>query len=189
MTSKPCHRDYRSEPFLVLCTFVLHQLLAAVKLQVTVLAWYVSSSPTLILSSNMNSLKNPALNTWWSRCQHRSATPHVLLEAEPSLEGDVADGKADPLACHQHDQVSFLQYLERKGRLHGPPTCVKTNLTFLRSYCHTCCTGPASREWQQVAGDMVPHEVVSSPKGILTGLASVWWWEVHKALTDKEILL
>ena len=39
-----------------------------------------------------------------------SATPHVLLEAEPSLEGDVADGEADPPACHQLGQVSVLQY-------------------------------------------------------------------------------
>ena len=39
-----------------------------------------------------------------------SAILHVLLEAEPCFEGDVADGDADPLACHQLGQVSVLQY-------------------------------------------------------------------------------
>ena len=35
---------------------------------------------------------------------------HVLLKADPSREGDVADEKADPSACHQLGQVSVLQY-------------------------------------------------------------------------------
>ena len=44
---------------LVLCTFVLHQLLATVKPQFRVLAGNVSSSPTMIPSSNqMSSLTN-----------------------------------------------------------------------------------------------------------------------------------
>ena len=39
------------------------------------------------------------------------STPlHVLLKADPILEGDVADDKADPSACHQLGQVSVLQY-------------------------------------------------------------------------------
>ena len=39
------------------------------------------------------------------------STPlHVLLKADRSLEGDVADDKADPSACHQLGQVSVLQY-------------------------------------------------------------------------------
>ena len=41
------------------------------------------------------------------------STPlHVLLKADPSLEGDVADDKADPTACHQLGQVSVLQYFQ-----------------------------------------------------------------------------
>ena len=44
-----------------------------------------------------------------------SATLHVLLEAEPCFEGDVADGEADPLACHQLGQVSVLQYFGGKA--------------------------------------------------------------------------
>ena len=41
------------------------------------------------------------------------STPlHVLLKADPSLEGDVADDKADPSACHQLGQVSVLQYFQ-----------------------------------------------------------------------------
>ena len=40
----------------------------------------------------------------------RSTTPlNVLLKADPSLEGDVADDKVNPSACHQLGQV-FLQY-------------------------------------------------------------------------------
>ena len=35
---------------------------------------------------------------------------HMLLKADPSLEGDVADDKANPSACHQLGQVSVLQY-------------------------------------------------------------------------------
>ena len=31
---------------------------------------------------------------------------HVLCKAVPSLEGNVADDKADPSACHQLSQVS-----------------------------------------------------------------------------------
>ena len=37
-----------------------------------------------------------------------SATLHVLLEAEPRLEGDVADGEADPSACHSIGQEERL---------------------------------------------------------------------------------
>ena len=41
------------------------------------------------------------------------STPlHVLLKADPSLEGDVADDTADPYACHQLGQVSVLQYFQ-----------------------------------------------------------------------------
>ena len=39
-----------------------------------------------------------------------SITLHLLLEAEPCLEGVVADGKADLPVCHQLSQVSVLQY-------------------------------------------------------------------------------
>ena len=35
---------------------------------------------------------------------------HVLFKADPSLEGDVADDKADPSECNQLGQVSVLQY-------------------------------------------------------------------------------
>ena len=38
-----------------------------------------------------------------------SATLHMLLEAEPCLEGN-EDGKADPPMCHQLGQLSVLQY-------------------------------------------------------------------------------
>ena len=42
-------------------------------------------------------------------CQHISTLFHVLLKADPGLEGDVADGKADSSVCHQLGQVSVLQ--------------------------------------------------------------------------------
>ena len=36
----------------------------------------------------------------------------MLLKADPRLEGDVADDKVDPSACHQLGQVSVLQYFQ-----------------------------------------------------------------------------
>ena len=35
---------------------------------------------------------------------------HVILKADPSLEGDVANDKAELYVCHQLGQVSVLQY-------------------------------------------------------------------------------
>ena len=39
-----------------------------------------------------------------------SISLNVLLNADPCLEGDVADGKADPSAYLQLGQISILQY-------------------------------------------------------------------------------
>ena len=55
--------------------------------------------------------------------QQMSATFPVLLEAEICLEGDVADGKADPPVFYQRGHISLMQYFEGGGQLHGPPTC------------------------------------------------------------------
>ena len=62
------------------------------------------------LSPRTDPIQQPALNTCRSRCQQMSTPLHVLLKADPCLEGDVADGKADPSACLQLGQVSVLQY-------------------------------------------------------------------------------
>ena len=35
---------------------------------------------------------------------------HELLRADPCLEGDIADGEADPSAYHQLGKLSVLQY-------------------------------------------------------------------------------
>ena len=58
-------------------------------------AWYPTQIPS---SNNMNSPTNPPLTS-----------AGVLLEADPHLEGDVADGKADPPACYQLGQLYVLQ--------------------------------------------------------------------------------
>ena len=43
------------------------------------------------------------------------STPlHVLLEADPRLEGDVADDKADPSMCLQLNQISVYQYFLKR---------------------------------------------------------------------------
>ena len=55
----------------------------------------------------------PALDTCRSRCQQMSTPLHVLLLADPLLEGDVADAKANPYECHQLGHVSVLQYFHR----------------------------------------------------------------------------
>ena len=52
----------------------------------------------------------PALNTCRSRCQQMSTPLLVLLKADPRLEGEVADDKADPLVFLQTNQIFVLQY-------------------------------------------------------------------------------
>ena len=52
----------------------------------------------------------PALDTCRTRCQQMSTLLHVLLKADPLLEGDVADGKTGSSVCHQLGQVSVLHY-------------------------------------------------------------------------------
>ena len=49
----------------------------------------------------------PTLDTCRSRCQQMSTPLHVLLKADPRLEGDVADDKADPLLCLQLNQITI----------------------------------------------------------------------------------
>ena len=52
----------------------------------------------------------PALDTCRSSCQQMSNPIHVLLKADPCLEDDVADDKAEPLVCLQLNKISVLQY-------------------------------------------------------------------------------
>ena len=80
------------------CTGVLHQLLTTVKSKVTVLTGKVSSSPTSTVQYEF--LNKSALVTCRFNFKQISAAVHVLLEVEPSLEGDVADGAADPPVSH-----------------------------------------------------------------------------------------
>ena len=47
-----------------------------------------------------------------------STSLHVLFKADPHLEGNVADDKADPSVCLQLKQISVLQYfLETAGSM------------------------------------------------------------------------
>ena len=85
------------------------------------------------------------------------STPlHVLLKADPRLEGHVADDKADPSVCLQLNRISVLQYfLETAGFMdhqHVP------RQTFYLGLCHSGCTVLANRERWRVAGDLVPQE-------------------------------
>ena len=52
----------------------------------------------------------PALDTSRSRGQQMSTPLHVPPKADPCLEGEVADDKADPLMCLQLNQIYVLQY-------------------------------------------------------------------------------
>ena len=52
----------------------------------------------------------PALDTCRSKCQQIGTPLHVLIKADPCLEGDVADDKADLSACLQLKEISVLQY-------------------------------------------------------------------------------
>ena len=48
------------------------------------------------------------------------STPlHVLLKADPDLEGDVAESKADPYACLQINQDRYLSVLQYFGDTAG----------------------------------------------------------------------
>ena len=77
----------------MLCTFVLHQLLTAVKPQITLLAGNVASYPTLIPFKQQHKFpQQPAFDICRLRCQQMNAILHVLLEDEICLEGDAADG-------------------------------------------------------------------------------------------------
>ena len=86
------------------------------------------------------------------------STPlHVLLKADPCLEGDVEDDKADHSVCVQLHHISLLQYfLETAGSIQHQH--VLRQAVFFRSSCHRGCTVLANREGWQVAGELVPQE-------------------------------
>ena len=176
---------------IVLCNFVLHQPLAAVKPHVTVFAGNVSSSPTLTPSGNkINSRINPLL------------TPALQVQ----VPADERHSSCAPWSwtlsyrwCNRSQNWSYsvpstwrgiwLTLFGWDGQLHGPPTYVWTGCTLFQNSWHRGCTGPASRAGRRVTGDLVPWEDVSSSKDFSKGLAGVRWWEVHKAVPDKDILL
>ena len=78
----------------MLCTVVLHQLLTTVKSKVTVIAGKVPSSPTSTVQQQHEFLNKSAPVTCSLNFKQISAALHVHLEAEPSHEGDVANGAA-----------------------------------------------------------------------------------------------
>ena len=55
----------------------------------------------------------------------------------------------------------------------GAIVVVELVVNFLRSSCHSGCTGPTSRAERQVAVDLAPREAFSSPKDISTAFADV----------------
>ena len=75
------------------------------------------------------------------------STPlHVLLKADPRLEGDVADDKADPSVCLQLNQISVLQYfLEMAGSMDHQHVLRQAVLfrKFLKQWFH--CSGKQGR--------------------------------------------
>ena len=81
---------------------------------------------------------------------------HVLLKDDPNLEGNVADDKADASASIWPGIC--LTVFSRDCWLHGPPTCVYTGWTFLKSSCYSGYTGLANRAGWQLAGDLMPRE-------------------------------
>ena len=74
------------------------------------------------------------------------STPlHVLLKADPRLEGDAADDKADPSVCLQLNQISVLQYfLEKAGSMdHQHVLRQAVFYKFLPQWLH--CSGKQGR--------------------------------------------
>ena len=86
------------------------------------------------------------------------STPlHVLLKADPCLEGDVADDKADPSVGLQLNQISVLQYFAEMAGSMDHQHLIRLCFFFLIS-CHRGCTVLANRKGWQVAGDRLPQE-------------------------------
>jgi hypothetical protein len=86
--------------------------------EVTLSLSYALSPHTDPIQQQHDFLYKPALNTCRSRRQKMSTPLHVLLKADPLLEGDLADDKADPSVCVQLHQISVLQYfLETAGSM------------------------------------------------------------------------
>ena len=84
------------------------------------------------------------------------STPlRVLLNADPRVEGNVADDKADPLLCLQLQQIYVGRALWT--------TNMSLNSLFSSSFsCDSCCTVLENREGWPVAGDLVPQETTDS---------------------------
>ena len=89
------------------------------------------------------------------------STPlHVFLKADPSIEGDVANDKADPSGC--------LLFCSSFGGRIAPWT---TNmcfdkLDFLEKLCHICYTVLANRVGWRMVGDLVPWELLDYILGL-----------------------
>ena len=66
---------------------------------------YALSSHTDPIHQQHDFPHNPDLNICRSRCQQMSTPLLVFLKADPCLQGDVADDKADPLLCLQLKQI------------------------------------------------------------------------------------
>ena len=69
-----------------------------------------------------------------------------LFKADPGLEGDVANDKADPLVCLQLHQISVLQYfLETAGSMDHQHVLRQAVffLKFLQQWLH--CSGNQGR--------------------------------------------
>ena len=92
---------------IVLQNYVLVRRLQRLKTPVTYmtgvnplsLVWLVP--PTDPIHPHHEFTLNPALDIFRSRFQQVNTPLHLLLKADSSLEGNVADDKADPSACHQ----------------------------------------------------------------------------------------
>ena len=67
---------------------------------------YALSPHTDPIQQQHDFLYKPALATCRSRCQKMSTPLHVLLRADPRLEGDIADDKANQSVCVQLHQIS-----------------------------------------------------------------------------------
>ena len=81
-----------------------------------------------------------------------STSLHVLLKADPHIEGDIADDKANPSVCLKPNQY-FLETACSMDHQH-----VLRQTVLFRSYCHSVCTVLANREGWEVADDLVPQE-------------------------------
>ena len=137
------------------------------------------SPHTDIIQKPNNIPHKPALNTCRSSCQQISTPNHMLLKADPRLEDDIADDKADPLVCAQLNQISVLQYffLEKACSM-DHQHMLRQTVFFVKKFLP---------QWLHCSG--MPEQCNHCGKNFFTKKTvclSMCWWSMEQAFSKKK---